>query len=124
MRMLADLFTNGCIRLVTCAGPSAYDLQDTLNTMHFATSTLKVRKAIGPKSHIEGLRHQHIVNLNEAGSLAITRSAPFIAEKRQLAVTTSLIFPTLLELAAMSSTELSCTRLVRLKCVKQFGCFV
>jgi len=42
--------------LVICVGPSAYDKQDTLNTMSFTTSTLKVRKAIGRKTHFEGLR--------------------------------------------------------------------
>ena len=65
MQMLKDIFDQyGFIRLIVCMAPSVHDLQDTLNTMSFATRTRKVRTAQGPQNELEGLREPHFVKLN------------------------------------------------------------
>ena len=60
-------------------GPSAYDQQDSLNSMWFAADTGKARSMIGPMNELEGLRGEHVLLLDSAGKIAVTRSITVLA---------------------------------------------
>ena len=114
--MLYDIFTQeyGEIRLIVCMAPSAHDLQDTLNTMSFATSTRKVRTTQGPQNELEGLQEAHVVKLNQSDSIAVKMNLLQVA-KENCWITSVTRIPELAELAKMNTEELSKLSFTRVK---------
>ena len=92
--------------MIVCMAPSAHDLQDTLNTMSFASNTRKVRTTQGPQNELEGLQEPHVVNLNQSGSIAVKMNLLHVA-KDQNAITSVTRIPELAEMAKMTAEELS-----------------
>ena len=83
MNMLSDTFGGEWqtqqTNILVCMGPSAHDKQDSLNSMCFAADTGKARSMIGPMNELEGLRGEHVLLLDPAGKIAVTRSITVLA---------------------------------------------